>query len=224
MQVNGHLFEQLLKASGYKDMSCMELLKHGAQIVGSLECSGIGTPIGEASTPDPSKLWSNRHEANAELLRSLHEDEHAEEMLKLTQDDAKKGWMSDPVPLHRSKLMQTGMLCLRFAVAKTKEDGSTKLRAVDNLSWGATVCLEQSQRPTKRARKTVSVNGNTMPNEKLKHHTLDSFVDLLKNFRKVVGCLPAMCKADIDAAFRRVPIAPESRWACGIAFLANGVV
>ena len=34
-----------------------------------------------------------------------------------------------------------------------------------------------------------------------------------------------MCvKADVDSAFRRIPIKPEHRWACGIAFRAGGKV
>ena len=29
-------------------------------------------------------------------------------------------------------------------------------------------------------------------------------------------------QADIDAAFRRIPVAPQHRWACWVAFLAMG--
>ena len=31
-------------------------------------------------------------------------------------------------------------------------------------------------------------------------------------------------QADIDSAFRRVPVAPEHRWACGVAFKLKGKV
>ena len=29
-------------------------------------------------------------------------------------------------------------------------------------------------------------------------------------------------QADIDAAFRRIPVAAEHRWACGVAFIVSG--
>ncbi len=36
---------------------------------------------------------------------------------------------------------------------------------------------------------------------------------------------PGLCaQEDIDAAFRRIPIAPEHRWACGVAFVVDGQV
>ena len=49
----------------------------GAQLIGSLECSGIGTPMDSAELPSPELLWSHRHEANQELLSSLKSDDHA---------------------------------------------------------------------------------------------------------------------------------------------------
>ena len=36
----------------------------------------------------------------------------------------------------------------------------------------------------------------------------------------VLGEIPGLFKADIDAAFRRIPIKPAHRWACGITFRA----
>ncbi len=33
-----------------------------------------------------------------------------------------------------------------------------------------------------------------------------------------MGEVPGLWKADIDAAFRRIPVRPEHRWACGVAF------
>ena len=36
-----------------------------------------------------------------------------------------------------------------------------------------------------------------------------------------MGEVPGLWKADIDAAFRRIPVRPEHRWACGIAFMVG---
>ena len=49
----------------------------GAQLIGSLECSGIGTPMDPVESPSPEVLWSHRHEANQELLSSLKSDARA---------------------------------------------------------------------------------------------------------------------------------------------------
>ena len=38
-------------------------------------------------------------------------------------------------------------------------------------------------------------------------------------------CISMRCaQADVDAAFRRIPIAKEHRWACGVAFMVDGQV
>jgi hypothetical protein len=39
-----------------------------------------------------------------------------------------------------------------------------------------------------------------------------------------VGVPPGLVKSDVDAAFRRVPVKQEHRWACGIAFKAKDKV
>ena len=67
------------------------------------------------------------------------------------------------------------------------------------------------------------MNGHTFPQEKLKHETLDELVVAMKKFWKCAGVPPGLWKADIDSAFRRVPIKPAHRWACGIAFKVDVV-
>ncbi len=79
-------------------------------------------------------------------------------------------------------------------------------------------------RPNKRALKELSVNGHTMPKEKLQHDTLDHLAACMRLFVALTGVVPGLWKADIDAAFRRVPIRACHRWACGVAFVVHGVV
>ena len=43
-------------------------------------------------------------------------------------------------------------------------------------------------------------------------------------FVEVLGVIPGLFKADIDAAFRRIPIKPAHRWACGVAFRVKNKV
>ena len=99
------------------------------------------------------------------------------------------------------------LLHLRFSVSQTRSDGSVKIRPVDHFSWSG--CDRQKEN---------SVNGHTAPREKLSHETLDELAVAMKHFVGAVGETPGLVKADIDAAFRRVPIRPDHRWAAGIAF------
>ena len=38
-------------------------------------------------------------------------------------------------------------------------------------------------------------------------------------FVSMTGVLPGLWKADIDSAFRRIPVAPCDRWLCGFVFM-----
>jgi hypothetical protein len=121
-----------------------------------------------------------------------------------------------------------------------------QVRAVDHLSWspGTQRDAGAEARPSKKARKEMSVNGYTMPTEKMKHDTLDVLAVTMRHYVQVVGVIPGLVKvslhallcnnsnslynravqADIDAAFRRIPVAPQHRWACWVAFIVMGQV
>ena len=49
-------------------------------------------------------------------------------------------------------------------------------------------------------------------------------MQVLEAFKKVGGRAPHLMKADVDSAFRRVPVKPDERWMCGVAFMVNGQV
>ena len=151
------------------------------------------------------------------LLAELREDEHAGELLRLTREDADMGRMSWPIPVKEGGVKEC-LLCPRFAVRQSKTDGSIKLRAVDNLSWSAGWVKDRA------AMKEWSVNGHAVPSEKLKHEALDELCSVLEAFVELTDHCPGLWKADIDAAFRRIPIRADQRWACGVAFRAHGKV
>ena len=48
------------------------------------------------------------------------------------------------------------------------------------------------------------------------------FLQVLELFRKLNKEVPSLFKADVDSAFRRIPVKPEERWMCGIAFMVDG--
>ena len=49
-------------------------------------------------------------------------------------------------------------------------------------------------------------------------------LQVLEAFKAEVGEVPHLMKADVDAAFRRIPVKPDERWMCGIAFMVDGQV
>ena len=63
-----------------------------------------------------------------------------------------------------------------------------------------------------------SVNGFTKPQEKLGHDTLDDVASMLEFLAEETGCVPGLWKADVESAFRRIPIRPSHRWVCGFGF------
>ena len=120
--------------------------------------------------------------------------------------------MTQPIPVESRDLGQV-LLHPRFGVEQEKPGGRVKVRAVDHFSW----C-------TGRCGKVDSVNGHVAPCEKMTHDTLDSLAQVMSAFVELVGEVPGLAKADIDAAFRRIPIRPDQRWACGVAFMIVGQV
>ena len=115
-------------------------------------------------------------------------------------------WVSQPRPVAECDL-DGHLLHPRFAVEQERGDGSVKIRAIDNFSWS----------PAER-RRDESANGHTVALEKMEHDTLDDLLAALRCFRMKTGELPGLMKADIDAAFRRVPVCPEDRWAASVVF------
>ena len=51
---------------------------------------------------------------------------------------------------------------------------------------------------------------------------LDGLVSAIKYYVKQASAAPSVWKADVDSAYRRVPIQPQDRWAAWVTFLVNG--
>ena len=168
--------------------------------------SGIGAALEEVPSCDVEGIRSKCAARNECLLAAMREDEHSTELLERTLCDARLGRLSHPQPADLMCLDQV-LLHPRFSVSQSRPDGSVKIRPVDHFSWSG--CDRQKEN---------SVNGHTAPREKLSHETLDELAVAMKHFVGAVNETPGLVKADIDAAFRRVPIRPDHRWAAGIAF------
>ncbi len=222
--------------------ACLLCVLPGAAMLGELTRSGVGVPLSVDYVKSATELKASCERSNQVLLRELREDSNAAALLKQTREDAALGRMMEPVPVAQADLSHV-LLNPRFGVEQEKKDGSTKLRAIDHLSWSPSTAdgAGMERRPTKKARKEASVNGYTAPAEKISHDTLDALAAALCKYVEVVGSVPGLIKvgrgfchkfvhrvscssvqADVDAAFRRIPVAAEHRWACGVAIVVDG--
>eukprot|EP00973_Karenia_brevis_P093203 12416188-Karenia_brevis.AAC.1 len=203
---NGALLEILLKATKYDDWECCYMLRHGAEIVGVIPECGVGEHVDKNQAVNPQVLWESRKEANSCLVSTLRSDEYSEWLLENARAEAGMGRLSTPRVVDEHACV--GMILQpRFAVRQIRADGTTKLRPIDHFSWS----------PGKGGREH-SVNGHTTMNERFRHHTLDHLMKLMMLFMQILGEPPGIFKADIDSAFRRIPVKSTHRWACGIAF------
>ena len=178
-------------------------------MIGLIESSGIGVPIASKEARSTQELENKCVDHNEQLLKVLREDENSEWLFNEAEVDAKVGRMSAPAVWDGKD-----GVCLfhpRFAASQARPDGSIKLRAVDNFSWS----------PSDRG-KDGSTNGFTVMQEKMTHDTIDSLAEASSLFVERTGTVPALLKADIDSAYRRIPVKKEHRWVAGVAFKAKG--
>ena len=217
------LLEQLAVVAEHCDTECVSFFKHGAPFVGELSCSGVGDPLGPpAAAPSLDLLREGAEEHNTNLLRALHEDAHAGELMRSAVSDAKLGRMTMPTQASEAELGEV-LLHPRFAVVQDRPDGSVKVRPVDNFSWSVAPKERLGKLARKRKLKEASLNGHCVPQEKLHHHHLDDLLRALAKAHEQLGLVFRLFKADIDAAYRRVPVMREHWWACAVVFLFEGV-
>ena len=152
-RANPYLFEQLLQATKYCDVACVKMLREGADIVGLLVRSGIGTPIEASDAKCPNALRKDMAAWNEVLVKELREDALSDKLMELTKEDAQKCRMTPPQQINEDSLSSC-LMCPRFAVEQAKPDGRIKVRAVDNFSWAA------FHAGGKSAQKPNSINGS----------------------------------------------------------------
>ena len=203
--VNGPLCAWLAGEAGWDDAEAVDTLRHGAPLIGVLPRVGLGAPINEGAVADLEVLRREARKNNVALLRTLREDPHSEELLRVTRADHELGRMSEPFPACRLD-PDSCVISPRFAVVQGKNpDGSPRIRPIDDLS--------RSQ-----------VNEHTRAQEKASHDTTDHLVSVGRQFMLRAGVQPSFWKTDVDAAYRRVPLRPDHRFAAYIAFVVNGAI
>ena len=87
----------------------------------------------------------------------------------------------------------------RFPVSQPKQDGSVKIRPVDDGT-------------------RAGINAATMPSERLTVDGVDQVRAACRALYDAHGYAPVLWKADVDAAYRRIPLAPGhvfAAWSAG---------
>ena len=131
--------------------------------------------------------------SNQELPASLKQDPNAKELCAAANKDAALGRMTEVVPvaeLDLSKLLLARRFCREQGV---RSDGTVKYRAVDDESVnGINSCFQM---------------GDTL--------SCDCLNQLAALIRRTVNCTGSsnvsLWKADIDSAYRRIPVASNQR-------------
>ena len=92
----------------------------------------------------------------------------------------------------------------------TRADGSTKVRAIDHMSWSVAPDGVGAYH-TRKKQGQHSVNWCTVLPESIHHDHIDLLMIVVKKFRSMFNELPGLLKADVDSAFRRIPLQPNHR-------------
>lgn len=197
-EVNGPLAELLLQRTSHTDNTCFDVFRFGAPLYGDLPKTGNGVAC---SLPPPASvefLCSKVRQRNRKLLKRLQNDKFAQQLLLQTQADATLGRMTPPTLL--TETHQSAPLSLRFGV----EQGA-KIRGVDDLT-------------------ASGVNPCCRPMERLSTEGIDRLFVICRDLVAFDCSVPLLWKADIDSAYRRIPIAKSHRWAARVAFACDGHV
>ena len=190
--VNGPLFAALLEMTGYEDKGAADLFRYGAPLLGQLPHAGKGPPKQFPLPTSIEALRTSSPEHNRSVLSSLREDANSRAIHEGALADATLSRMTAPAVLAKADLSRV-RLSPRFSIVQgVKPDGAPKIRVVDDESRGG-------------------INSACQPAERLLLDGADILVDALRFYYGLHGHAPALFKADIDSAYRRVPIAPEHR-------------
>ena len=201
--VNGPLAEYLAKLAHSSDPTAFDYFRYGGPVVGRLPRTGCGDPCDYAPGDSVDELFLSCRQRNEQLLNTLHTDTNARVLIEHMKADAEKGRMTDPRPLCATDL-DSVLFSRRFSREQgMRADGTRKIRSVDDETASGT-------------------NGCCIPGERLHNDRLDKLVACIQRFIMLCGSLPTLWKADIDAAYRRVPVMPAHRWLLWVAVYLEG--
>ena len=141
--VNGPVFEKLANDIDFIDVACVDMFRCGVDFLGALICTGLGVARSFAPHTSIQHLKDTCKERSSKLVANLTEDKFSTELMATTVADSLLGRMTDPVELDALDPDSLG-LAVRFGVEQgLREDGSVKIRAVDDeTASGTNGCTE----------------------------------------------------------------------------------
>ena len=179
--MNLPLVQYLMDLAGHDDEDLVDMLK-GAPIYGHIPTSGRGVPRDADEPDDIEELWRNRVKQNEKMARSIRPSDHDEQVMIQTMEDVKLGRMSKPVVYSPCDGQCDGILSSRFGVEQNLD-----IRCIDNgTSSGVNPCAGASER--------------------IREHRLDTMYGLAQYLWLLGITMLAVCKSDVSAAFRRIPV------------------
>ena len=151
------------------------------------------------------QLRGECRQRNERIVAELREDKHSKLLVDEIRKDLSEGRMTNPKHIVPEDL-DSLLLAKRFSVEQgIKEDGSTKIRAIDDeTDSGLNLC--------------------THGGHKIKCNNIDFLVRAIHEYSFHAGGFKklSLWKADVKSAYRRIPIAPNQRWMTWIALLDGG--
>ena len=190
-------------------------------MVGKLPYTGSGTPVVVDASGSIDALRKSCAARNNKLRVNLREQIEAfghngstvaSELDRLTREDAQSHRVTQPVEWEQFD-HESCLLHPRFGLVQLRADGTSKLRPIDHMSWS-----------DNGGGKAASVNGHTWAAEKNSPSTIDQLAQVMRAIKERTGEVPHLLKADIDSAFRRIPVAPRDRWCGGFAYVCSGKI
>ena len=192
---NGPLAMECAESTHWHDLGGIAQFRCGGLIAGRLQQTGLGPSKDSKASGSVSDLARSSQDASARAVSKAKADKHSAFLLQQACEDASVGRMSWPVKADGLALSDK-VVAHRFCVEQgTKPDGAPKLRAIDDMS-------------------ASGVNSCCIATEKIVYDGLDALVAAMICFQARLGFWPTLWKADVDSAFRRIPIAPSHHAMC----------
>ena len=132
----------------------------------------------------------------------MREDPRSKDLVGMCSSECKLGRMSRPVKPSELNLSAV-TLSPRFCIEQgTRADGSVKLRAIDDMTRSG-------------------LNAITWASEKLQYEAFDAMLGCIREAHACHGPKLRLWKADVDSAYRRVPVEESSQNDAWIVFMRN---
>ena len=129
-----HLFDEMLKESGYADADLVNQMCQGFDLLGRIPDSGVmprkltAASVREVADSNRLAVWQS--------TKACRDLDVAKEVYKATVEERGRGWLSGPIPFH--DLPKGSILTRRFGVSQTSFDANlgqvSKIRPIDDFT------------------------------------------------------------------------------------------